>query len=238
MDIYTFMKMTEFNTNQTPIDFSFVSTKTFDNFITGNNGAMITSLQLFAKSKDPNIISIFGKKSSGKTHLCKATEKLSDKGTTYIDEKNMEFIEIEDNVPSILIIDNVDLLLENYKTEEKIFTLVNEFILKNKKILVTSTSAFKKLKFQIPDLLSRLSSGLTFKINELDDLSKIKVLKKFASERGLFLSPLVCDYIITHFKRDLYYLCNSIKYLDQKSLSLKKKITIPFIKQIIDLKSN
>jgi len=33
-------------------------------------------------------------------------------------------------------------------------------------------------------------------------------------------------------------LCNSIKYLDQKSLSLKKKITIPFIKQIIDLKSN
>ena len=85
MDIYTFMKMTEFNTNQTPIDFSFVSTKTFDNFITGNNGAMITSLQLFAKSKDPNIISIFGKKSSGKTHLCKATEKLSDKGTTYID---------------------------------------------------------------------------------------------------------------------------------------------------------
>ena len=150
----------------------------------------------------------------------------------------MEFIEIEDNVPSILIIDNVDLLLENYKTEEKIFTLVNEFILRNKKILVTSTSDFKKLKFQIPDLLSRLSSGLTFKINELDDLSKIKVLKKFASERGLFLSPLVCDYIITHFKRDLYYLCNSIKYLDQKSLSLKKKITIPFIKQIIDLKSN
>ena len=67
---------------------------------------------------------------------------------------------------------------------------------------------------------------------------KIKVLKKFASERGLFLSPLVCDYIITHFKRDLYYLCNSIKYLDQKSLSQKKKITIPFIKQIIDLKSN
>ena len=72
----------------------------------------------------------------------------------------------------------------------------------------------------------------------LDDLDKIKVLKQYAQERGLSLSPLVCDYIITHFKRELYYLCNSIKYLDQKSLSLKKKITIPFIKKIIDLKSS
>ena len=105
-------------------------------------------------------------------------------------------------------------------------------------ILITSTINPKKIEFNIPDLLSRMSWGLNFKIKDLSDSDKIKVLKQFSHERGLILSPLVCDYIITHFKRELYYLCNSIRFLDQKSLSLKKKITIPFIKKIIELKSN
>ena len=81
---------------------------------------MITSLQLFAKSKDPNIISIFGKKSSGKTHLCKATEKLSDKGITYIDEKNIsDVIQIAEGtyspITSFMNISEIDSVLTNNK---------------------------------------------------------------------------------------------------------------------------
>ena len=230
------MKKANFTKNQIPIDFSFVSEKTFDNFIHGNNGAIIKSLISFSDEDSTNIISIYGKKSSGKTHLCKATEK-STRDTFYLNMDNVESLDNKADSFSSLIIDDIDLLLKNYDIEEKIFSLVNEFILDNKSILLTSTSNLKNIKFQIPDLLSRLSSGLNFKINDLDDVDKIKVLKQYAQERGLSLSPLVCDYIITHFKRELYYLCNSIKYLDQKSLSLKKKITIPFIKKIIDLKS-
>ena len=79
---------------------------------------------------------------------------------------------------------------------------MNEFLLNNKNILVNSRLSLKKVKFKIPDLVSRLSCGLTFRINELDDLDKIKVLKKYAYERGLSLSSSVCDYINTHFKRD------------------------------------
>ena len=39
--------------------------------------------------------------------------------------------------------------------------------------------------------------------------------------------------IMNHYKRDLFFLCNCIKFIDETSLSLKKNITIPFIKKII-----
>ena len=77
------MKKANFTNNQIPIDFSFVSDKTFDNFIHGNNEAIIKSLISFSDEDSTNIILIYGKKSSGKTHLCKATEK-STRDTFYL----------------------------------------------------------------------------------------------------------------------------------------------------------
>ena len=232
------MKKADFTDNQIPIDFSFVTEKTFDNFIIGNNEAIVKSLLAFTEIKPTNIITLYGEKSSGKTHLCQATERISDNKSAYITTDNIEKFSITESSFSFLIIDDIDLILKKFDIEEKIFTLVNDSILHNKGILITSTINPKKIEFNIPDLLSRMSWGLNFKIKDLSDSDKIKVLKQFSHERGLILSPLVCDYIITHFKRELYYLCNSIRFLDQKSLSLKKKITIPFIKKIIELKSN
>ena len=72
------MKKANFTDNQIPIDFSFVTEKTFDNFIIGNNEAIIKSLLVFPEIKPTNIITVYGEKSSGKTHLCKATGNISD----------------------------------------------------------------------------------------------------------------------------------------------------------------
>ena len=105
-----------------------------------------------------------------------------------------------------------------------------------KSIVITSTLPIKKINFQLPDLVSRLKWDQVLEIIELDDDNKIKVLQKYANERGWVLEKKVCDYIMRHYRRDLYFLCNSIKYIDDTSLSLKKNITIPFIKKIIEYK--
>ena len=104
----------------------------------------------------------------------------------------------------------------------------------NKTIIITSTEKLNNINFTIPDLVSRLKWDQIIEIPELNDDDKIKVLQKNAHERGWNLTPKVCDYIMNHYKRDLYFLCNCIKFIDETSLSLKKKITIPFIKKIIE----
>ena len=227
------MKKTKLNNDQIPINFSFITNKHFYNYISGNNKSIIDALSSFSSSNKTNIIFLRGNKSSGKSHLCRAIINTSKKKILYLASDDIKTVNVFEY--DLLIIDGIDKLLSNYPCEEKIFSIINDFILEKKNILVTSTTKLNQIDFRIPDLASRLTWDLIFDIRELNDKDKIKVLKKYAKERGL-LSSSVCDYIMTHYKRDLYFLCNSIKFLDEKSLSLKRNITIPFIKNIIKLK--
>ena len=229
------MKKTKLNNDQIPINFSFITNKHFYNYISGNNKSIIDALSSFSSSNKTNIIFLRGNKSSGKSHLCRAIINTSKKKILYLASDDIKTVNVFEY--DLLIIDGIDKLLSNYHCEEKIFSIINDFILEKKNILVTSTTKLNQIDFRIPDLASRLTWDLIFDIRELNDKDKIKVLKKYAKERGLSLSSSVCDYIMTHYKRDLYFLCNSIKFLDEKSLSLKRNITIPFIKNIIKLKN-
>ena len=230
------MKKTKLNNNQIAMNFSFITNKHFYNYIAGNNKSIIDALSSFSSSNKTNIIFLRGNKSSGKSHLCRAIMNTSKKNILYLASDDIKTVNVFEY--DLLIIDGIDKLLSNYLCEEKIFSIINDFILEKKNILVTSTAKLNQIDFKIPDLESRLTWDLIFDISELNDQDKIKVLKKYAKERGLLLSSSVCDYIMTHYKRDLYFLCNSIKFLDEKSLSLKKNITIPFIKNIIKLKDS
>jgi len=228
------MKKTKSNNDQIPINFSFITNKHFYNYILGNNKSIVNTLSSFSSSNKTNIVFLRGNKSSGKSHLCQAIINTSKKRILYLASDDIKTVNVFEY--DLLIIDGIDKLLPNYLCEEKIFSIINDFILEKKNILVTSTTKLNQIDFRIPDLASRLTWDLIFDIRELNDQDKIKVLKKYAKERGLSLSSSVCDYIMTHYKRDLYFLCNSIKFLDEKSLSLKRNITIPFIKNIIKLK--
>ena len=90
-------------------------------------------------------------------------------------------------------------------------------------IIITSTKKVDKIIFKIPDLASRLKWDQILEIPELSDNDKIKVLQKNAYERGWNLDPKVCDYIMNHYKRDLYFLCNCIKFIDEAFIITKEK---------------
>ena len=231
------MKETKLNKDQIPINFSFIADKSFDNFVLGKNNIAIDLLKDLTISNRTNIVFIRGNHSSGKTHLCLAVNNLTNINIFILNRKNILSIDFQDILKyDFLIIDDIDFLIANNNHEENIFALINEFILMKKSMIVTSTEKLNDISFTIPDLASRLRWDQIIEIPELNDSDKIKVLQKNAHERGWNLTPKVCDYIMTHYKRDLYFLCNCIKFIDETSLSLKKKITIPFIKKIIEYK--
>ncbi len=228
---------TKVNKEQIPINFSFISNKSFDNYIIGNDQFIIETLKKLAIATSPSIIFLKGNKSSGKTHLCLALMALSGKSVSKLNKSNILELELEKILAhDLLIIDDIDEIISSYMIEEKLFSIINDFILNKKNILVTSSEPLNKIKFDLPDLSSRLKWDQVLVIPELTDDDKIRVLQKIAKERGWILSDNVCDYIMSHYKRDLFFLCNSVKSLDEASLSLKKKITIPFIKKIMEYK--
>jgi|TARA_B110000444_G_scaffold220151_1_gene220753 DnaA-homolog protein len=229
------MKETKLNKDQIPINFSFIADKSFDNFVIGKNSIAVELLKDLTISNRTNIVFIRGNHSSGKTHLCLAVNNSTNKSIFVLNRENILSANVQDILKNdSLIIDDIDFLITNPTHEENIFVLLNEFILMNKTIIITSTEKLNNINFTIPDLVSRLKWDQIIEIPELNDDDKIKVLQKNAHERGWNLTPKVCDYIMNHYKRDLYFLCNCIKFIDETSLSLKKKITIPFIKKIIE----
>ena len=222
--------------DQIPIDFGFYSKKTLDNFIIGSNQDLYNSLLDLYRAN--NLVFIYGRKSSGKTHLCEALTNLIQENVIKVNgDTNLESLFLSDFY-ELAIIDDIDKLLLKPSNEEIIFTIINNQILNKKSTLITSTKQLDKSDFKLIDLHSRLFSDKIYSISDLSDEDKINLMISRCSEKGLEVSEKVLNYIINNCSRDLYFLCAFINSLDYASLSTKRRVTIPFIKQAIkDLSS-
>ena len=215
---------------QIPISFGFYTKKTFSNFIVGNNVDMYSSLTDIANQNQ--LILIYGSKASGKSHICEALTHLNlDKSLNINENSQIDNIDCH-SYYDLVVIDNLDkVLLKN--NEEKIFSLINNQILNKASAVITSTQDLSKCDIKLDDLSSRLLSDKIFNIKDLNDEEKIQIMMSYCTDRGLVVSQKTLNYIINNCSRDLYFLCAFIKTLDHVSLSMKKRVTIPFIKKAI-----
>ena len=216
---------------QIPINFGFYLEKTLNNFIIGNNQDLYKSL--ISVSDINQLILIYGSKSSGKSHIAEAMMHLKLNDCIQINQStNFDDISLSDFY-DLVVIDDIDKIISNQKNEEILFTLIDNQILHKKSSVVTSTLDIDKCSITLRDLTSRLQSDKIFYINDLNDEDKIKLMMFYCSERGLEVPEKEINYIINNCSRDLYFLCAFIKTIDKTSLSMKKRITIPFIKKVI-----
>ena len=221
--------------NQIPINFSFCNAKTLDNYISGENKHLIKALKEFAKNNHGKLIYLFGEKSTGKSHLCKAVFDIIEDTKILVNQHNFETLsDIDLQNINYLILDDFEIILEKGNNEDTLFYYVNEFIISKKSLLISSINSTEQITFTKKDLKSRLTSNLIFNIKEISDERKVEVLKNITEDIGWTIEEKVCQYIMYHYRRDLFFLCNVLKSIDENSLALKKKVTIPFVKSIIE----
>ena len=80
---------------------------------------------------------------------------------------------------------------------------------------------------------SRLSLALVFQLQQLSDEDKLRALQLRASRRGLNLPDDVGRFILTRGARSMSALFDLLDRLDQASLQAQRKLTIPFLKEIL-----
>jgi len=175
-----------------------------------------------------------GKHSSGLTHVLNAAARLH-KNFIIISNKN-ELLAVmdkqKDNLGAIAI-DNVDTLLGDLETEKVLFNLYNSVAQQNTIFMYLASHALpSQLNCNLPDLKSRLQALLVLTIQELTDKEKVLALEMRATQRGFALPREVSEYLLNHFPRDSYTLFQSLNKLDNLSLEEKRKLTIPFIKEV------
>jgi DnaA family protein len=91
--------------------------------------------------------------------------------------------------------------------------------------------------WQLPDLASRLNAALVMGLRPLQEREQLAALALHASARGLELPEETANYLMTRFPRDLRTLCGLLDTLDTASLAAQRRLTVPFIKQVIDART-
>jgi DnaA family protein len=90
------------------------------------------------------------------------------------------------------------------------------------------------LKTRLADLKSRLSWGLVFRLHPLNEQDTLAAVDLYAQQLGLDLSPQVSRFLFAHCRRDFASLRCVLERLDRATLAAKRKLTIPFIKTLLE----
>ena len=226
---------------QLALKFTHIETATLDNFQSSESNTNIIPmlLQFLRNDNDPFFL-LWGEPGSGKTHLLTATCSEYEKLGHSVAYLPMETV--ADLSPELLMgleqyamvcIDNIHCIAGNKEWETALFNLYNQLRNTGKKILVSSLSRPDKTAYVLPDLLSRLQWGMSFQLTPLVDEQKKQLVWELAQARSLPIDSNMIDYLFKHYDRNLTSLVSLLDILDKKSLQEKRKLTIPFISQII-----
>lgn len=223
---------------QLPLKVQLDDSARFDNFISFDNQQLINKLC----SLDINpgeLLYIWGAKETGKTHLAQALchhLNQSQKLPAYLPLDNPELSpEILEGMTmmDLVCIDNLDSAIGSQAWQLALFNLYNGLKSDNKSLVIFSHIPPNALSIQLADLLSRLNAMEVYKLNSPDEKQKFQIFCNRASQRGIDISTEVAKYIFTRQSRSMADLISLLEELDRSSIALKRKVTIPLVKQII-----
>lgn len=231
------------NNFQLPLPIHQIDDETLDNFYANNNLLLLSSLRKNFVQPEQQFFYIWGEKSSGKSHLLKAITNeffLHHRPAMYIPLEKSQYFSpaVLENLElqQLVCLDNLDAVIGDAEWELAIFDLFNRIKAQEYTLLVISANQSPTaLAVSLPDLASRLRWGESYQLNPLNDQQKIEVLQQNAYQRGIELPDEVANFLLKRLERDMKTLFEALKKLDHASLQAQRKLTIPFVKEILQL---
>lgn len=230
--------------SQLPLSFGETETFSFDQFLSGENNEVIQKLHSVVDDPQSEAIYIWGAKGAGKSHLLQALCKsLSDneQRSVYLPlSQHQKFTpQILEGLEelSVVCLDDIDQIAGDEKWELEIFHLFNRIKEENHLLIITAHSAPQGIEFKLADLDSRMNWGLIYQLQELDESEKLIALQQRARARSFELPDEVGDYLIKRVPRDMHALFDFLDKLDMASLVAKRKLTIPFVRELLEQNS-
>jgi len=219
--------------------------ETFASFKSESNQMVVQQLTHFLdhigdENKQVHSLFLFGLTDVGKSHLLHASCAYADTlGITSLclsfSELTQLSVDVLDGLENIdlVCLDDIQLIAGNNIWQQGVFDLYNRMVEQNKCLIITGDQSAAQLNITLPDLVSRLSWGLTEQLKPLSDKEKSFALQYRAQQRGLTMNDDVARFLINRLSRDMTSLIAALEQLDQASIREQRRITIPFIKDVL-----
>ena len=187
-------------------------------------------------------IYIWGHRATGRTHLLQASCREANQlgySSVYLPMSQQERLDaaVLTNLTGrdLVCFDDIEAVARQRRWEEELFHFLNAAKDGNTRVLMSSLHPPAELQVSLADLQSRLTAALVLRIESLSDSEKKTAIMLRAENRGIDLSGEVADFILKRASRNLTSLFSSLDDLDRENVRQQRRITIPFVKQVLDL---
>ena len=223
---------------QLPLGLSIRPRVDFSHFVIGRNGEAVSRLR---GELDP-FLYLWGDSGCGKSHLLQAACQLAQ--TTggqpaYLPFQSEHGLEppMLDGLEafSLVCLDDLNVLAGKPEWELAVFNLFNLLREKNARLIVASDRPPGQLSLHLADLASRLTWGPCYHLIPLNDEERLELLLSSAEGRGMSMSIDTARFLLQRTPRDIHFLTILIDRLDQASLAAQRKLTIPFVRETLNL---
>ncbi len=211
----------------------------FNNYWHGHNTELVTALESSVTIGEPKLIYFYGPSGVGKSHLLFAAMRLAKSeviNTSYLslsDEYVTANMLAVADVKHIVCVDDIDAWAGDRDKERALFTLFEQIKHAGGQLIISSNKPPEVAGFIIKDLVSRLSSGLIYALHELNDEQRFEALKMRAKAKGLSISDDAVRYLQSRWSRDTGELFEVLEKIDYASLVEQRRVTIPFLQNLL-----
>lgn len=180
---------------------------------------------------------LWGKSAVGKSHLLQAVcERIGDQSVF------LPMQMLRSAGPGVLdgmaerqfvCLDDIGLVAGDPDWERALFGLFESVMQRRSLLLVAAQAPPRETGFALPDLASRFSLLPAFAIRALAEEQKQAALKHRAKYRGLELPDKTARFLTTHSRRDMASLYGLLDRLASEAVRERRRLTIPFVKNVM-----
>lgn len=216
---------------------------TFENFLVpkGDSKHLLLTLlrDSWPHSEEPSVY-LWGRQGSGVSHLLQAScHQAAANGLpvqylplselmTYPPQEVLAELE---RLP-LVAIDDVQAIADRDDWQEALFNLFNRVRDVGSHLLMGGDVSPRELPLTLSDLTSRIGWGPVFQLEAPNDVQREEILKFRAGRRGMTMEDEVARYLVNRAARDLHGLMDCLDILEKTSLEAKRRLSIPFVKQV------
>jgi DnaA family protein len=226
---------------QLPLGVRLPDRAVFASFLPARNGQAVEHARQVANAEVAGTTWLCGLGGAGKSHLlqavCAQASTTMRAGYVPLAELGQLGVGVLEGLRQLecLCLDDVDGVVGQLEWERAIFGVLREIEESGGRLVVSAEAPPALLKWALPDLGSRFSASAIFQLRVLDEVEQQAALQLRARLRGFDLPEETSRWLQRRFPRDMRKLYELLDTLDEAALVAQRRLTVPFIREVLRL---
>lgn len=224
--------------NQLALPLQLADHAVFASFLAGDNDTLVATLVDLSRGDAGQGCWLWGAVATGKTHLLQAVCDAAGDRSAYLPLDMLdaagpgvlEGLELR----GLVCIDDIDCVAGDDEWERALFSFYNALHEAGGQLVVAAAAAPRETGFSLADLASRMSKLPVFQLRALSDQQRVAALQLRARHRGLELPDDTAAFMLKRSRRDMASLYDLLDRLDLEALKAKRRLTIPFVRGVLE----